>query len=322
MFSVMKVANGLVFAALVALAVAGCQDSPPAQPAASTATAAAGESRAFPHAQGEVRLHGVPAKVVVTDWASFDNLVALGVPVAGVPNTVVPGHLADHVSAGMVRVGSMHEPDVERIQALAPDLIVIGGRSRAAYPALSGIAPTLDASLDNTDLIGGLKANLTRYGEIFQRQARARELIAELDTKIARARAAASGKGSGLVIVTNGGRLGIYGPKSRVSWMYSALGIPSVFDQVDDRGHGGDSINFEYLVKTDPDWLFVIDRDAGVGNEGGARALLNNQLVRQTGFWKNDRVVYLDPAAAYVTMHGFDAVSLLLDQISAAYERS
>jgi len=308
-----------LLAAVISVALIGCAD--PGAPAASTATASTGESHTIVHPQGSTTVQGVPAKVVVTDWASFDTLTALGVPVAGVPGTVVPPHLADKVDPAAIKVGTMQEPDAEAIAGAAPDLILIGGRSRTAYPTLSRIAPTVDASLDNTDIIAGLKANLSLYGDVFQRQARAAELIAALDAKVAQARAAAQGKGSGLVIVTNGGRLGIYGPQSRVSWLYSAVGIPSVFDAVDDREHGGDAINFEYLVKTNPGWLFVIDRDAGVGNAGTAKAVLDNQLIQQTGFWKNDRVVYLDPAAAYVTMHGYDAVNVLLDQVIEAYGR-
>ncbi|MCL7715333.1 siderophore ABC transporter substrate-binding protein [Stenotrophomonas mori] len=305
-----------VLAAALALSMAGCS-GPASQDADTQAAAEAG--RTVTHAQGTTTVQGVPSTVIVTDWAAFDNLTALGVKVAGVPNTFVPGHLEDKVTPDMIKVGSLQEPDIEAIAAATPDLVVIGARSRKAYPTLSKIAPTIDTTLDNTDVIGGLKANLTLYGDLFDRQDRAKELIAQLDEKVANARAAAEGKGSGLVIVTNGGRLGIYGPQSRVSWMYSSLGIPSVFDEVDDREHGGDAITFEYLVKTNPDWLFVIDRDAGVGKAGAAKALLDNQLLHQAGFWKNDRVVYLDPQAAYVTMHGFDAVTLLLDQVATAY---
>lgn len=280
---------------------------------------ASAQSLSVPHAQGETVIEGRPETVIVTDWAAFDNLTALGVTVAGVPGSNAPGHLAGRLDDGMIRVGSLQEPDIEGIAAAAPDLVVVAGRSRNAYPTLSGIAPTIDMSVDNAAVIDGVEANLTMLGDIFGREDRAAELIAELDAKVEAARAAAAGKGTALVIVTNGGKIGIYGPESRVSWIYRTLGVPSVFDEVDDRDHGGDAITFEYLLQTDPDWLFVIDRDAGVGNEGAARQLLDNELIHQTSFWKNDRIVYLDPAASYVTMHGYDALMLLLDQVIAGY---
>lgn len=285
------------------------------------AGAAQAEPITIPHAQGETTLEAAPQTVMTSDWATFDNLSALGIPVAGVPTTNAPHYLADRIPADTARIGSLQEPDIEAIAAAAPDLMIIAARSRTAYPTLAPIVPTIDASVDNADIIGGLKHNLGTYAELFGAEARAAELIAALDARVAEAAAAAEGKGTGLVIVTNAGKIGIYGPESRVSWIYNTLGVPSVFDDVDDRDHGGDAISFEYLLETNPDWLFVIDRDAGVGSEGGAaRALLDNELIHQTNFWKDDRIVYLDPTAAYISMNGYDAVMLLLQQVIDAYE--
>jgi iron complex transport system substrate-binding protein len=274
------------------------------------------------HAQGTTVLDAVPQRVMVTDWAAFDNLDALGVEVAGVPLAATPPYLADRIPADAQSIGSLQEPDIEGIAASAPDLVIVASRSRTSYPTLSGIAPTIDMTVDNENLIEGVEANITHLGAIFDREEKAAELVAALDTKVEEARAAAQGKGTGLVIVTNAGRLGVYGPGSRVAWIYDALGVPSVFDDVDDSDHGGDAISFEYLLETNPDWLFVVDRDAGVGGEGAARALLDNELIHQTSFWRNDRIVYLDPAAAYVTMHGYSGLMLLLDQVIEGYENA
>lgn len=270
-----------------------------------------------PHAQGETVLEGVPEKVMVTDWAAFDNLDALGVPVAGVPGSATPPYLAGRIGADTPRIGSLQEPDMEAIAAAEPDLVIVASRSRTALPTLSQIAPTVDMTVDNADLLGGVRASLLEYGRIFGREARAGELVAALDAKVAQARAALAGKGTGLVLVVNGGRLGVYGPGSRVAWIYDALGVPSVLGKVDDRDHGGDAVSFEYLLERNPDWLFVVDRDAGIGNEGTARQVLDNELVRGTTFWRKNQIVYLDPAAAYVTMHGYQGLTLMLDQIIA-----
>lgn len=274
------------------------------------------------HPQGTTTVEAVPETVMVADWAAFDNLQALGVDVAGVPSSATPPYLRDRLPEGIQTIGSLQEPDIEGIAAAQPDLVIVASRSRTAYPTLSGIVPTIDLSVDNENLIEGVKANLATLGNIFDREERAAELVAALDAKVDEARAAAAGKGTGLVVVTNAGNLGVYGPGSRVAWIYDALGVPSVFDDVDDRDHGGDAISFEYLLETNPDWLFVVDRDAGVGGEGAARALLDNELIHGTGFWQNDRIVYLDPAAAYVTMHGYGGLMLLLDQVIEGYDRA
>ena len=58
-----------------------------------TAISSHAQDIAVTHAQGETVLTGVPEKVLVQDWATFDNLAALGVTVAGVPSSNVP-HLS------------------------------------------------------------------------------------------------------------------------------------------------------------------------------------------------------------------------------------
>ena len=281
---------------------------------------------AFPlaveHGQGTTEVAAVPKTVMVTDWAAFDNLDALGISVSGVPSTATPPYLASRIPAGAQTIGSLQEPDIEGIAAAAPDMVIVASRSRTAYPALSGFVPTLDMTVDNANLVDGVRHNLATLGRVFGREAKAAELTDALDAKIAEARNAAANKGTGLVVVTNAGKLGVYGPGSRVAWIYDALGVPSVREAVDDRDHGGDAISFEYLLETNPDWLFVVDRDAGIGGEGAARALLDNELIRRTRFWQNDHVIYLDPAAAYVTMHGYSGLMLLLDQVIAGYNRA
>lgn len=267
------------------------------------------------HAQGETTLPGVPETVFVIDWAAYDNLSALGVDVQGAPGSNAPSYLSEVVSDDLINVGSLFEPDFEQIAAEQPDLIVVAARSAASYPTLSDLAPTIDMSVDNTSFVEGVKHNIETLGEVFGIEDRAAELIADLDAKVSEAQALAQDQGTGLVIVTNAGNIGVYGPDSRVAWIYNDLGFPSVFDEVDDSDHGGDAISFEYLLETDPDWLFVVDRDAGVGNEGAARSLLDNELIHQTTFWQNDQIVFLDPQAAYISMHGYNGLMLLLDQV-------
>ncbi|WEK03599.1 MAG: ABC transporter substrate-binding protein [Candidatus Devosia phytovorans] len=271
------------------------------------------------HDQGETTITGVPSKVLVSDWAAFDNLTALGVPVAGVPGSNAPAYLADDVAADALKIGSLQEPDFEGIAAAEADLYIVASRSRTAYPTASEILPTLDMSVDNAALIAGVEEKLTQYGEIFGKQAEAAELIANLDAKVAEVKAAAEGKGSALVLVTNAGNVGVYGPESRVSWIHNEIGIPSAMDNVEDGDHGGDTVSFEFILEANPEWLFVVDRDAGVGAGGNeaAAALLDNELVNQTTAAKEGHIVYLDAQPAYITMHGYSGLMLLLDQVLA-----
>jgi iron complex transport system substrate-binding protein len=268
------------------------------------------------HAQGETTIEGVPEKVLVQDWAVFDNLHALGIPVAGVPGSNAPGYLVDSVPADALQLGSLFEPDFEGIAAAEADIYIIGGRSRTAYETGSSILPTVDLSVDNAEIIAGVTNNLETLGEIFGVEDRAAELIADLEAKVEEVRAAADGKGTALVLVTNAGNVGVYGPESRVAWLYNEIGMPSAMADVEDGDHGGDTVSFEFILETNPDWLFVVDRDAGVGDSAGAAAaLLDNELVNQTTAAQEGHIVYLDAQAAYITMHGYSGLMLLLDQV-------
>lgn len=271
------------------------------------------------HPQGETVLTGVPQKVLVQDWATFDNLAALGIDVAGVPSSNTPHYLSDAVPADVIQIGSLFEPDFEGIAAAEADVYFVSARSAAAYTTAKDILPTIDMSLaDNADIIGGIKGNLTKLGDIFGLEDHASELNAALDAKVAEVKAAAEGKGNALVLVTNAGKVGVYGPDSRVAWIHNQVGIPTAIAEVKDGDHGGDGVSFEYILETNPDWLFVVDRDAGTGeNNGAAAALLDNELVNQTKAAQAGHIVYLDPQAAYITMHGYSGVMLLLDQVLA-----
>ena len=270
------------------------------------------------HAQGETTLPGIPEKVLTQDWAVFDDLNALGITVAGVPSSNAPSYLADAIPADALQLGSLFEPDFEGIAASESDVYLVAARSAAALETSKDILPTIDLSVNNDSIIDGVKNNMTLLGEVFGLEVEAAELNANLDAKITEVQAAAEGKGTALVLVTNAGKLGVYGPDSRVSWVYNEAGLPSALDSVNDGDHGGDAVSFEFLLEVNPDWVFVVDRDAGTGeNTGAAAALLDNELFNQTTAATEGQVVYLDPQAAYISMHGYQGVMLLLDQVLA-----
>jgi len=286
--------------------------------ALSLASATVAQDKVIAHPQGETTISGVPAKVLTQDWAVFDDLDALGVAVAGVPSSNAPSYLGDAIPADAIQIGSLFEPDFEGIAAAEADIYFVAARSAAAYETSKDILPTVDLSVNNGGIIEGVKHNIATLGEIFELQAKAEELNAALDAKVAEVKAAAEGKGTALVLVTNAGKLGVYGPDSRVSWVYNEIGLPSALDNVKDGDHGGDAVSFEFLLEVNPDWVFVVDRDAGTGeNAGSAAALLDNELFNQTTAAREGQVVYLDPQAAYISMHGYQGVLLLLDQVLA-----
>jgi len=268
------------------------------------------------HAQGETTLPGIPEKVVSFDFAAIETLEAIGVDVAGLPGSNLPAHLEKYASDDYAKVGSLFEPDYEALAALEPDLIIVAGRSSGAYAELAKIAPTVDLSNDWADFYGSIKANAEIVGQLFDKEAEIDDLIAETDAKVEAAKAAAADAGKGLIVLTSGAEVSAYGPGSRFGFIHDTLGVTPVIEDVEAATHG-DAISFEFILETNPDILFVIDRDAATG-EGAAAAILDNELVAETTAWKNDAVVYIDPVRAYIVNGGLISFGIMADQVTEA----
>jgi iron complex transport system substrate-binding protein len=269
-------------------------------------------------AAGPVALAPAPETVAVFDIAALDTLNALGVPVAGVP---VPVYLDSLAALGesAAPVGTLFEPDFEALAVLQPDLIVVGGRSSEQRQAVSDIAPAIDMTIWGDDLPGQARARIAAYGTLFDREAEAAALTGALDAKLEAARQAVSGKGSALIVLTNGGKISAYGAGSRFGWLHSEIGLPEAVSGLDAETHG-QPVSFEFLAEQNPDWLLVIDRGAAIGAEGeAAAATLDNPLVAQTRAAQAGQIVYLDAAPLYIAAGGAGSMMHTLDEIIAAF---
>jgi iron complex transport system substrate-binding protein len=270
------------------------------------------------HAQGETVLPGIPEKIFAYDLGTIDTLNAISVEVAGVPDASFPDHLSQYRDAP--KIGSLFEPDYELVNAEQPDVIFVAGRSSTVYPQLSAIAPTLDLSVDWTDFPTTIKQRSETLGEIFGKQAEVAELIAEIDANMAAVQETAPTVGNALFISVSGGRISAYGPGSRFGWIHDDLGVVPVIEDVEAATHG-EAVSFEFLLETDPDWLFVLDRDAAVGSAEGAQPaeqVLDNDLVHQMKAWQNEQVVYVDPVSFYIVNGGLYTLNQMVVEVGSA----
>ncbi|MBD3838623.1 ABC transporter substrate-binding protein, partial [Brevundimonas sp.] len=170
------------------------------------------------------------------------------------------------------------------------------------------------------DVVGDLRARLAAYGSLFDKGDAAAILTATLDDEIAAVQAEAKGRGTALILLTNGPKISAYGRGSRFGWLHTALGIPEAYPNLTPETHG-DAISFEFIAEVDPDWLFVIDRGAAIGAGGAsARETLDNPLVAGTKAAQNGHIVYLDAGSVYVAGGGYTALMTTLEQMRAALD--
>jgi iron complex transport system substrate-binding protein len=272
------------------------------------------------HARGETAVPQNPVKVLVFDLASLDTLDALGVEVAGVPSGRLPDYLERYGSGDHIKVGTLFEPDYEAVNAAEPDLIIVGGRSAAKYDDLAKFAPTIDLTVDRGNYLASVRSNAETLGRIFGKEEAVAEKLASFESSVEALRALAGDAGNGLVILTTGGRMSAHGPGSRFDLIYSDFGISPAVEGLDTGNHG-QAISFEFILETNPDWLFVVDRDAAIGREGqAAKELLDNEIVGKSTAWQQDQVVYLDPVAWYLVGGGLTALQKSVDQIATAFQ--
>ncbi|MCO5153583.1 MULTISPECIES: siderophore ABC transporter substrate-binding protein [unclassified Shinella] len=258
------------------------------------------------------------ATVAVFDIAAIDTLDKLGIRPAGLPSNLYLKELS-RLSDGATVVGDIFEPDLEALSALAPDLIILGGRSSTKVDATAKVAPTIDMTMDGDDLIDQARARIATYGRLFGKETEAEAARKELDGAIETARAAVAGKGKALIVMTNGPKVTAYGPGSRFGWLHRSLDLPPAITEVEAATHG-EAISFEFIREANPDWLIVLDRAAAIGsNEQNARITLDNELVAETVAWKKGQVVYLPSGDFYIAAGGAQAMIRVYSTIAEAF---
>lgn len=309
-------------ALLSALVLAGCDNT---KETPETTQAAEKQTITIEHVQGKTEIPRHPQKVIVMNMETLDIMDALGAPVAGVPQTNVrfPEFLTKYSGSEYVNGGTLFEPAYETLSNAKPDLILGGSRARDAYDKLSGVAPTISLDIDNKNFIGSLTERTSELGALFGKEEEAKKLIADFNTKIDGIKTKAPTAGKAMVILVSGGKISAYGPGSRFGFIFDVLGFEPAYVFEENTGRHGNIVNAELLVKLNPEWLFVIDRDSAIGKADAqpAAEVLDNALVRKTAAWEKGQITYLDPTAVYIA-GGIQTYSKLMDDINTALEKS
>lgn len=264
-----------------------------------------------------------PQNIVVFDMASLDTIGALGGEITGAPLDSVPDYLQEHLADDAFNAGTLFEADLIAIEAEQPDLIVIGGRSAGLYEDLSAIAPTVDLSISGS-FLETLERNTEFLGEVLGAQDEAAAALAALEAGIEDAQAVTADAGTGLGLMVSGGKLNAMAPSgadatgrnARGGLIYDVFGVTPVVADIEEATHG-EPISFEFLLEQNPDYLWVVDRDAATGTEDAqaAAAVLDNAIVAQTTAAQNDQIVYLNPTAWYIVFGGLSTTQLMIDDV-------
>lgn len=177
-------------AGVLLLGLAACQPSGVGEPAATAAADEGGFPLTIEHAMGETTIPDRPLRVVALDPSYVDATLLLGAELVGYaeyrqdpeqPFAPYLGDVSDE-TANAVNVGTIAEPDLEKILELEPDLIISAKvRQEALYPQLAKIAPTVFSESTGPTW----KENVVLLGTALGKKAEAEAAVAAYEERAA-----------------------------------------------------------------------------------------------------------------------------------------
>lgn len=269
----------------------------------------------------EVTIPKDPKRVAVLDFAVLDTMDAwgLGERVIAVPkSTALPWLTKYKTDERIVNSGTPKEVDFEALMASEPDVIFVSGRLVKKIPELRRIAPVVYQKTDRE--LGSLeqtKAKLVQLGDIFGKTAEAQAANRAFDERVSAIRTAAAGRTAVVGMVTSS-HFNMLGNRSKGSLIGNEFGFKNVA-QGANTDHGSES-SFELLVKLNPDFVFVCDRDSAISRPGArlARDVMANPLVEKTAAAQEGRIVYLNSPAWYLSEGGLRATDMMFEDVEKA----
>lgn len=272
----------------------------------------------------EVTVPYDPQRVVAIDFASLDILdnLGLGDRVVGAVNITLDYLSSYNDNDNVANVGTLKEPDMEAIMECEPDVIFMAGRASDYYDSLVEIAPVVRLTSDSSiGLVESVRKNGKVIASIFGLEDKVDEKLQAFDERIAALAEFAEGK-TAIVSMFSGGSASLLGNDGRCSIIGTEIGFENVGVSEDTATatHGNEA-SFEFFVDANPDYVFVMNRDAAIGADGAdlAQDVIENELVKQTDAYKNGNIVYLEnPGVWYTAEGGITALDIMLTDLETA----
>ncbi|MFK8848580.1 ABC transporter substrate-binding protein [Streptomyces sp. Ac-502] len=245
-----------------ALTLAGCGDGDSGGKAGADAKAAGSGTRTVTDANGKkVDVPAAPKKVVTLSEPTLDAALALGAHPIGATSgrgqNGVAGYLAPKAKDAQI-VANVAEPDLDKLAALRPDLILLDETvgAKRVQDKLSRIAPTVltaklnapwrDAFTATADALGK-KADGQKWLDTFD--ARLKTVKNELGDN--------AGAVTSVIRWQNGAPSVVGKGKGHVGDTLTALGLKRPQGQQGESSGHSEPVSLERLETIDGDWLFL-----------------------------------------------------------------
>ncbi|WP_054028831.1 AraC family transcriptional regulator [Bacillus sp. FJAT-28004] len=273
--------------------------------------------RTIIHLKGELLLQRQPEKIAVLDPQFMDHMLALGEQPAGSVKVTgdlssFPDFLIGKLNA-VQPLGTLDEPDLEALRALAPDLIICTEFQKNIYESLTHIAPTIMLER-NRDW----RETLRIIGRIMGKKLEAEQVLQLYKNKI-------SGLKSALAAKLNGQSVTMIRPQDNIirlhtcahrtaAILYRDLGLFPPKLAVD-RKRTSSIISLEGLPELDADHYFIL-------TDNKCKAWSDE--IQTTTTWKSLRAVqqhhvYHAKASIWIAYYGPIAMNQVVDQVAEVF---
>lgn len=269
----------------------------------------------------EVEVPKNPKKVAVLDLATLDtiNKIGKGDTVAGfIKGSKAPNLDSYYENDSIVNLGGAKEIDIEKLMELQPEIIFSSGRLAEQYDKLSQIAPVVYYSpnpRNGKTAYTLIKENIVSIASIWGLEKDVESELKSYDERVNAIYEKSKDKSALIALVTKGS-INLLSTGARTSIISTDLGFKNLNPENSDTH--GNNVSFETLLEINPEYLFVLDRDAVVSSSEAtqlAKDILNNEIVHQTEAYKNNKIAYLDPATWYLVEGGFNSLDIMLKDI-------
>ncbi|AUS07899.1 ABC transporter substrate-binding protein [Laceyella sacchari] len=305
-----RLIRSLLIVSAMMIALVGCSSSPAPN------SEKTGQTHTIKHAMGTTKVPTEPKRVVVLTNEGLEALLALGVKPVGAVESFTEKPFYKHLlpeTKGVKTVGTEHEPNLETIASLKPDLI-IGNKMRQekVYNQLNAIAPTVFAE----ELRGDWKINFNLYAQAVNKVEEGKKVLADYDKKVQEVKQNAGDLLQQKVSVVRfmAGKTRIYQQLSFTGVLLKDVGFART--ELGQKEEFAQEISKEQLPDADGDIIFYFTYDVG-DKKGDAQEqeMTNDPLWKNLTAVKNNRAFKVDDVI-WNTAGGVKAAMLMLDQLN------
>ena len=236
----------------------------------------------------------IPSNIVSVGNGELDIIYALGGELVGRATTY--NEELNTQFADVVQVGNTHEFDLEKIASLKPDVVLANNPlNMKDIAGIEGIGSQI--ILTHANSVSDIQDQITLFGEMIQKQDKAKELVAGIEQKVADIKAETVDSKTRVLLIY--GAPGTYMaalPNSLSGNLLELVGgenIASDYPAIEKYPQYA-QLNTERIVEANPEYIFLMTHaDPSAVKEGFINEMAQNPAWNSIDAVKNERIEIL-----------------------------